>query len=147
MASKTKKPIPPPGFTSERAKVCGKRGGIASGISKRKKKAMLEDLAVIMEMTPKGKPPAKLSTLRSLSAVNKSNLSLYQRGLVQIAKSWAAGDPKTIDLVMKYSLSTTQTIKGEVTVTDDKKLKSIKEKLLKDPELVNELLGDTDDEC
>ena len=92
--------------TSEEARANGRKGGLASAESRRKKKAMRETLETLLAMPLKDGDTADIEEVASLAGLQTENITAQEAMLFKlIHKAIKKGDWKAIELVWK--------IKGE----------------------------------
>jgi len=92
--------------TSEEARANGRKGGLASAESRRKKKAMRETLETLLSMPIKDGDAVDLEEIENLTGIQTANVRAQEAMLYKlILKAIKKGDWKAIELVWK--------IKGE----------------------------------
>lgn len=75
-------------MTPEERRECGKKGGIASGETKRKKKALKERLEILLEMPMKQGREADIEAIRNFAALKGKNITVQDAMmLAQIQKA------------------------------------------------------------
>lgn len=136
-------PTNPKKITSENAAKMGSKGGKRTAENKNRRKMLQKDLAAIMDMTPDGKKAIDLSNLKDFSKLKESNLSLYQRGLVELGKAWAQGDLKACEFIAD-ALDMREKESINIEIRNNVSLEAVKERLRARPDVVDELFGDDD---
>lgn len=71
---------------------CGRRGGIASGEAKRKKKAMRERLNILLELAMKSGKKTNVDSLKSFSDIKGANISISDAILIAQIQKALKGD-------------------------------------------------------
>ena len=78
--------------TPEERRELGRRGGIASGKAKRKKKAMKERLEILLDMPLKKGKEADLESIRSFAALKGKNITVQEAMLIAQIQKALKGD-------------------------------------------------------
>lgn len=78
--------------TKEKARELGAKGGKASGVAKRKNKAMKETLQMLLELTLKDGKVTDEKEIKSLADIGKANLTVDQAILLAQIKKALKGD-------------------------------------------------------
>ena len=90
-------------FTSdqsrEKAVSNGRRGGIASGKSKREKKAMKETLETLLSMQLKSGKAADVETIRNLAALKGKNVTVQEAIMLAQIQKAMKGDTRAAEYV------------------------------------------------
>lgn len=74
--------------TTEEARAIGKKGGIASGKARRKRKAIKETLDALLSMTLKEDDAANIDEIQSIAALKGKNISVQEAiAFAQIQKA------------------------------------------------------------
>lgn len=92
--NKNLKPFKP----GEDARNNGRKGGIASGQSRREKRAMQDTAALILAMPLKGGDPADVETI-TLAATDGGNFTIEEAALIAAAKKALDGDYKALEFL------------------------------------------------
>lgn len=89
-------------FTSgHQAVTNGRKGGIASGVARRKKCASRAFLKEVLALEPK-KTPDMMKTLEKLGADPDFPLTVEQVGVLALIKKYWAGDLRAYDMIHEY---------------------------------------------
>lgn len=89
--------------TAEEARELGRKGGIASGKARRKKKAMKDTLAELLTMPLEDRALENLEDIQSLATLNGKNITVQEAILLaQITKA-IEGDTKAAEYVRDTS--------------------------------------------
>lgn len=78
--------------TPEERRELGRRGGIASGEAKRKKKAMKERLEILLDMPLKKGKEADIESIRSFAALKGKNITVQEAMLIAQIQKALKGD-------------------------------------------------------
>ena len=78
-----------------------RRGGIASGVARRKKNASRKFLKEVLALEPK-KTPDMIKTLEKLGADPDAPLTVEQVGVLALIKKFWAGDLRAYDMIHEY---------------------------------------------
>lgn len=94
-------------FTSdqsrEEAKKNGKKGGIASGESRRRKRTMKEDSEFILSLALNGDDVDSLEEVQSLAELKGKAVTVQLAGIIAQAKKYIKGDKGAFELLMALS--------------------------------------------
>lgn len=90
-------------FTSEQSREKavsnGRRGGIASGKSKREKKAMKDTLETLLSMQLKSGKAADVETIRNLAALKGKNITVQEAIMLAQIQKAMKGDTRAAEYV------------------------------------------------
>lgn len=101
--------------TPEERRELGRRGGIASGEAKRKKKAMKERLEILLSMPLKKGKEADIEAIRSFAALKGKNITVEDAMLIAQIQKALKGDTTAAAFVRDTAgQNPTQKIEAEV---------------------------------
>lgn len=86
-------------MTPEQRRENGRKGGIASGEAKRKKKAMRETLDVLLSMRMKNGKFADIESITSFAALKGKNISVQEAMIISMLQRAMKGDVKAAEWV------------------------------------------------
>ena len=90
-------------FTSEQSRekavINGRRGGIASGKSKREKKAMKDTLSDLLSMPLKSGKAADVESIQSLASVKGKNITVHDAIMIAMLQKAMAGNVKAAEYI------------------------------------------------
>lgn len=90
-------------FTSEQSRekavINGRRGGIASGKSKREKKAMKDTLSDLLSMPLKSGKTASIEKIQSLASVKGKNITVQDAIMIAMLQKAMAGNVKAAEYI------------------------------------------------
>lgn len=87
--------------TSEEAREIGKRGGIASGKARKKRKAIKETLDVLLSMTLKEDAAANIEEVQSIAALKGKNITVQEAILLSQIQKAIKGDARAALLIFE----------------------------------------------
>jgi hypothetical protein len=90
-------------FTPEELRENGRKGGIASGEAKRKKKAMQETLNTLLGMPLKNKKCYEVEEIQSFAQLNGKNISVETAILIKQIQRALAGDLPSAEFIRDTS--------------------------------------------
>ena len=79
-------------MTPEERSECGKKGGIASGESKRKKKAMKDRLEILLNMPMKPGREADIESIKNFAALKGKNITVQDALVIAQIQKALKGD-------------------------------------------------------
>lgn len=79
-------------MTTEERREAGRKGGIASGEAKRKKKAMRERLEIILEMPLKSGKSADIESIKNFAALKGKNITVQDAMMIAQIQKALKGD-------------------------------------------------------
>ena len=79
-------------MTPEERREMGRRGGIASGEAKRKKKAMRERLEILLELPVKNGKAADIEEIKSFAALKGKNITVQDAMMIAQIQKALRGD-------------------------------------------------------
>lgn len=86
-------------MTPEERRENGRKGGIASGEAKRKKKAIRETLEVFLDMKMKSGRHADIEEIQSFAALKGKNISVQEAMVISILQRAMKGDVKAAEWI------------------------------------------------
>lgn len=89
--------------TPEEARERGRKGGIASGVARQKKKAMKETLETILSLKTENGKAVDLETVKSLASLQGKNLTVQEAILLRQVQKSMKGDTKAAEYVRDTS--------------------------------------------
>ena len=101
-------------FTPEQRAEFGRRGGIASGEAKRKKKAMREELEILLSMPLNDKKCYEVDEIQSFAQFKGKNVSVETAILIKQIQRALAGDLPSAEFIRDTS---GQAPKNDINVT------------------------------
>lgn len=133
--------------SGEKAAKNGKKGGIKSGESKRARKTFAEALEILLQMPEKPGKVTPLEEALTLQDSKTANLTVNDAIMLKLICKAKAGDPKAIELI-REQIGEAKPVQVESTVriVDERKLKDLKKRIDKDPDLLASLTGTHADE-
>lgn len=90
-------------MTPEELREAGRKGGIKSGESKRRKKAMRETLEVLLDMPMKKGRMADVEDIRSFADLKEKNISVEAAMMVQMIQKALKGDTNAASFIRDTS--------------------------------------------
>lgn len=90
-------------FTPEERAENGRKGGIASGIAKRKKKAMRETLEILLNMPLTNKKCHDVEDIQSFAQLKRKNVSVEAAIMIKQVQRALAGDLPSAEFVRDTS--------------------------------------------
>ena len=90
-------------FTPEERAENGKKGGIASGVAKRKKKAMRETLEILLEMPLSNRKYYDIDEIQSFSQLKGKNVSVETAIMIRQVQRALAGDLASAEFIRDTS--------------------------------------------
>ena len=95
--------IPMSERTEEEARQMGAKGGKASGESRRRKKAMRENLEILLEMNVKGGRACNIEGIQSFAALKGKNITVEQAMLIAQIQKALKGDTNALAFIRDTS--------------------------------------------
>lgn len=95
--------IPMSERSKEEARQMGEKGGIASGKSRRKKKAMRESLEILLEMTVKGGRECNIENVQNFASLKGKNITVEQAMLIAQIQKALKGDTNALAFIRDTS--------------------------------------------
>lgn len=86
-------------MTPEERAENGRKGGIASGIAKRKKKAMKETLDVLLAMPMKSGKNADIESIKNFAALRGKNINVQEAMIISMLQRAMKGDVKAAEWI------------------------------------------------
>lgn len=86
-------------MTPEQRAECGRKGGIASGETKRRKKAMKETLEVLLSMPMKNGKYADIEQIQSFADLKGKNINVEQAMLIAMIQKALHGNVQAFETV------------------------------------------------
>lgn len=86
-------------MTPEQLSEYGRKGGIASGIAKRKKKAMRETLDVLLSMPTKAGKYADIESIKNFAALKGKNINVQEALVIAMLQKAIKGDVKAAEWI------------------------------------------------
>ena len=83
-------------ISKEKRSEIAKKGGVASGEARRRKKTMQEKARAILDMTER---LGKAESFKSIEDADGKNLTAEERSIIEIAKKAMAGDIKALEFL------------------------------------------------
>lgn len=90
-------------FTSEERAEHGRKGGIASGIAKRKKKAMKETLEILLGMPLNGKKCHSVEDIQSFAQLKGKNVTVETAIMIKQVQRALSGDLPSAEFIRDTS--------------------------------------------
>lgn len=90
-------------FTSEQLAEFGRKGGLASGEAKRKKKAMRETLEVLLDMPLNGKKCYNVEDIQSFAQLKGKNVTVETAIMIKQIQRALAGDLPSAEFIRDTS--------------------------------------------
>lgn len=90
-------------MTPEQAAECGRRGGIASGEAKRRKKAMRESLEILLSMPVKSGKQCDVEAVKNFAALKGKNITVEQAMLIAQIQKALKGDTQALTFLRDTS--------------------------------------------
>lgn len=90
-------------FTPEERRENGRKGGIASGVAKRKKNAMRETLEVLLSMPLNGKKCHEVEDIQSFAQLKGKNVTVEAAIMIKQVQRALAGDLPSAEFVRDTS--------------------------------------------
>ena len=86
-------------MTPQQRRENGRKGGIASGEAKRKKKAMRETLDVLLSMPMKSGKFADIEAIKNFAAIKGKNISVQEAMIISMLQRAMKGDVKAAEWI------------------------------------------------
>lgn len=86
-------------MTTEERREAGRKGGIASGEAKRRKKAMRERLEIILEMPLKSGKNADIESIKNFAALKGKNITVQDAMMIAQIQKALRGDTNAATFV------------------------------------------------
>jgi hypothetical protein len=86
-------------MTPEQRRENGRKGGIASGEAKRKKKAMRETLDVLLAMPMKSGKFADIESIKNFAALKGKNINVQEAMIISMLQRAMKGDVKAAEWI------------------------------------------------
>ena len=86
-------------MTPEQRRENGRKGGIASGEAKRKKKAMKETLDVLLSMPMKNGRSIDIEAVKNFAAIKGKNINVQEAMIISMLQRALKGDVKAAEWV------------------------------------------------
>lgn len=86
-------------MTPEEKAEAGRRGGIASGVAKRKKKAMKETLDVLLGMPMRSGKYADIESIKNFAALKGKNITVQEAMMISMLQRAMRGDVKAAEWI------------------------------------------------
>ena len=86
-------------MTPEQRREAGRKGGIASGEAKKKKKAMRETLDVLLSMPTKSGKNADIESIKNFAALKGKNISVQEALVIAMLQKAIKGDVKAAEWI------------------------------------------------
>lgn len=125
----------------------GQKGGYKCAENKRKRKTFAEALEILLQMPEKPGKVTSLEDALTLQDSKTANLTVNDAIMLKLICKAKAGDPKAIELI-REQIGEAKPVQVESTVriVDERKLKDLKKRIDKDPDLLASLTGAHADE-
>lgn len=91
------------GQSREEAAKNGKKGGTASGVARREKKAMKETLEMLLSLQMKAGKAVNIETVKSIAALKGKNVTVQEAILLAQIKKAVKGDTRAVEYVRDTS--------------------------------------------
>lgn len=101
--------------STNEARENGKKGGVASGQSRRRKKYLKDTVNMLLALPIH---PGSLNKLDSLETINDKNVTVEERLVLKQIEKALKGDPKAFSMIM--ALVADRTVQADVSVKTDK---------------------------
>ena len=85
--------------TTKEAREIGRKGGIASGIAKRRKKLMRESLEILCQLPAKGGRATDVESIKNFAELKGKNITVEQAMLIAQIKKALGGDTRAIEFI------------------------------------------------
>ena len=120
----------------------GKKGGQRKHENERKRKTFAEALEILLQMPEKPGKVTPLEEALTLQDSKTANLTVNDAIMLKLICKAKAGDPKAIELI-REQIGEAKPVQVESTVriVDERKLKDLKKRIDKDPDLLASLTG------
>lgn len=89
--------------SGQKAAESGSKGGIASGIAKREKKAMKDTLATLLSMPLNNNEAADIETIQSVAALKGKNITVQEAIMLAQVQKAIKGDTKAAEFIRDSS--------------------------------------------
>lgn len=86
-------------MTPEQRRENGRKGGIASGEAKRKKKAMKETLDVLLSMPMKNGRSIDIESVKNFAAIKGKNINVQEAMIISMLQRAMKGDVKAAEWI------------------------------------------------
>ena len=86
-------------MTPEQRRENGRKGGIASGEAKRKKKAMKETLDVLLSMPMKNGGSIDIESVKNFAAIKGKNINVQEAMIISMLQRAMKGDVKAAEWI------------------------------------------------
>lgn len=86
-------------MTPEQRRESGRKGGIASGESKRRKKAMRETLEILLSMPMKSGKYADIEGVKNFAAIKGKNINVQEAMIISMLQRAMKGDVRAAEWV------------------------------------------------
>lgn len=86
-------------MTPEQRRENGRKGGIASGEAKRKKRAMRETLDVLLAMPMKSGKFADIESIKNFAAIKGKNINVQEAMIISMLQRAMKGDVKAAEWI------------------------------------------------
>lgn len=110
--------------SGENAAENGRKGGIASGESKRAKKTMREVAEIALRMTVSTGKKTSIEDIKSLAKVKGKNVTVQEALILTLVKNGLAGNMKALQMLLELTEASNQ---AGATAADDELSASLKE--------------------
>lgn len=120
-------------------------GGKAKAQKVREEKLLREKFKIAMSMPLKEGKVVAIDEVKNFEDAKEANMTLEDRMIMQLARRAANGDPQIYMLYREergQKLPERHQIEATVRMVDDKKLKELKKRIDKDPDLLAAIMGD-----
>lgn len=87
-------------LTAEELSEHRRQAGIASGISRGKRKQVKDSLNTILQMSLKSGKQADLENIKSLAAIKGKNISVMDAAALAMVQRWLKGDVRAGELIL-----------------------------------------------
>lgn len=110
--------------SGEEAAKSGRKGGIASGKSRKAKKTMREAAQIALELTVGTGKKVDIEAIKSLAKVNGKNITVQDALILTLVKNGLAGNMKALEMLIELTETSNQ---AGATAADDELSASLKE--------------------
>lgn len=110
--------------SGEEAAKSGRKGGIASGKSRKAQKTMREAAQIALEMTVGTGKKVDIEAIKSLAKVNGKNITVQDALILTLVKNGLAGNMKALKMLIELTETSNQ---AGATAADDELSASLKE--------------------
>lgn len=110
--------------SGEEAAKSGRKGGIASGKSRKAKKTMREAAQIALEMTVGKGKKVDIEAIKSLANVNGKNITVQDALILTLVKNGLAGNTRALEMLIELTETSNQ---AGATAADDELSASLKE--------------------